>query len=307
MKISVIIPTHNRLSQLHQAFESVCNQTKKPDEIIIVDDASDNQNNIDIQDFFYKDIIIKIEKFESSKGACFARNRGVEIASGDIIMFLDDDDTWEPQKIESQLNVFNDNSQIGLVYSGRLIVSTYNRKEVIYEIHPHAYGNLYPPILYSNLIGTTSSVAIKKSLFKEVGGFDEELPALQDYDLWIRCCKKSIVGHDNACNVRYTVYENPNLQISGQSYRHIEAVTRILDKYQEEIVSQGFLKARQIKSSKLFSVAKSVRNSSLKKAAPWICASFIQYPNMKVLGLILPVKMLFFLRKVKSKLLQVFN
>lgn len=303
MKISVIIPTYNRYWQLNEAIRSVYNQTKKPDEIIIIDDASEQKiSQVDFEDFFCEEITIIFERFEIPKGACHARNRGAEIASGDILMFLDDDDTWEPNKVEAQLSIFATNIHIGLVYSGRLMASSTNRNKILYTIQPLASGNLYPQILYDNLIGTTSSVAIKKSLFTEVGGFDKELPAFQDYDLWIRCCKRTIVGHDGSCNVRYTVSANPKSQISGQSYRHIEAVHKLMDKYKKEIASQGIFQARKITAKHLFSVAKSLRNHGLIKALPWICSSFFQYPNSKVIALILPVRTIQILQNFRSKL-----
>src|SRR5699024_3402807 len=105
------------------------------------------------------------ERFEKSKGACAARNRGVEMSRGDIIMFLDDDDTWEPTKIENQLQVFQKYPDVGLVYSGRRVVLENNRKKVLYNIQPKNEGNLYPEIFKKNMIGTTSSVALKKDLF----------------------------------------------------------------------------------------------------------------------------------------------
>jgi glycosyltransferase involved in cell wall biosynthesis len=299
MKVSVIIPTKNRLLKLQQAFKSASNQTRKPDEIIIVDDGSDLDNHIIVQDFVCEGVNVKIEKIKLSKGACHARNKGAELADGDILMFLDDDDTWEEDKIASQLNVFSQNQDIGLVYSGRLVVSDLDREKVIYKIQPKAFGKLYPRILYSNLIGTTSTVGIKKSIFKKAGGFDEELPALQDYDLWIRCCQITIVGNDDSCNVRYTVSENSSSQISGQSERQIVAVNKISEKYKLEIASQGFLNARKIRSNQLFYVAKSLRNRGLKEALTWIYLSFIHYPNLKIVALILPMRIIRRLKGLK--------
>ncbi len=302
MKVSVVITTHNRPTQVVRALESVLNQTKLPDEIIIVDDASEIPVSklVKVSDFPVSSI--RVERYETSQGANKARNWGAEISSGDILMFLDDDDTWEPSKISKQLSIFDINPDIGLVYSGRLFVLETDREKVLYKLPPKASGQLYPHILYGNLIGTTSSIAIKKSLFTEVGSFDEILPAFQDYDLWIRCCKKTIVGHDASCNVRYTVSANPKSQISGQSYRHIEAFHQLMDKYRKEIASQGILKARKIIAARLFSVAKSLRNHGLIKALPWIGSSFFQYPNLKVITLILPVKTIQILQRLKSKL-----
>ena len=131
---------------------------------------------------------------------------------------------------------------------------------------------------------------MKKKLFQQVNGFDEKMPALQDYDLWIRCCKQTIIGHDNSCNLIYTIAEKPYYQISGQAHRQINAVKIISEKYHTEITKQGFLNARKIYASKNFYIAKSLRSQSLLTAIPWILKSFFQYPNLKITALVFPLK-----------------
>jgi len=289
MKVSVIIPTHNRLLQLQRAYDSVCNQTSIPEEIIIIDDASDKIVAESLEDTGDREIKTIIKRFATSQGACKARNAGAVIASGDILMFLDDDDTWEPEKINNQLNILNSNHQVELVYSGKLIVSEIAREKILYQVEPTAKGNLYPAILYDNLIGSTSSVAIKKKLFEQVGGFDEKMPALQDYDLWVRCCQKTLVEHDNSYNLRYTIAEKPRQQISGQTNKQIEAAKIFSEKYHTEITNQGFINARKIYAAKSFYIGKSLRTQSLLAALPWIIKSFWQYPSFKIIALLLPL------------------
>lgn len=300
MKVSVIIPTHNRVKQLQQAYQSVCNQTLKPTEIIIVDDASEKYIDTKKIQLNYSDINTIIERFDTPQGACKARNRGAEIASGDILMFLDDDDTWEAEKIAAQLQIFQNNPEVGLVYSGRLMVKESNRDRILYQIKPKFSGQLYPQILYDNLIGTTSSVAIRKSLFQAVDGFDENLPALQDYELWIRLCQTTLVRHDNSYHVRYTLSDQPTAQISGNSDRYIQAAKQLLDKHQQIIAFQGAIAARKIQASLYFFVAKSLRYQGAIAAIPWIIKTFIKYPNFKVLLLILPIETRQLLQKIIS-------
>jgi glycosyltransferase involved in cell wall biosynthesis len=300
MEVSVIIPTHNRHLKLCRACESVLYQTSKPREIIVIDDAS----KINVKEFIEKlsnpEIEIKVERFEIPQGVSRARNRGAQIASGDILMFLDDDDTWEPTKISDQLSVFARNPAIELVYSGRLIVKEGDREKVLYKITPHIAGNIYPKILYENYIGVTSSAALRKSLFLELGGFDESIPCREDYDLWIRCCQKTTIGHDGSCNVRYTLSDKPNSQLSGQIEIHIESFHKLCNKYSQVIAELGIIQKRKILASLLFFVAKTLRRHSLIQALPWITRSFFQYPNLKVLVLLLPVKTIGRLRSLFS-------
>jgi glycosyltransferase involved in cell wall biosynthesis len=301
MKVSVIIPTHNRPSELKEAIESVSGQTRKPEEIIIIDDASDLDTQKIINNLAVENINIKYERTPFSKGPAYSRNRGANLAQGDILMFLDDDDTWETNKIQSQLEVFSHDDQIGLVYSGRLVVNSGNRTKVLYKIKPLAEGNLYPQILYKNVIGVTSSVAIRKILFDKIGGFDEKLSAREDYDLWIRCCQQTIIGHDSSCHLRYILSENSNSQISGQLERNIKAIYELLAKYEKEIASEGLINTRKIRSMMFFHVAKIVRGQGLKNALPWIWSSFIQYPNLQTMALILPINAIQQLKDLKSK------
>ncbi|MEQ8464848.1 glycosyltransferase family 2 protein [Coleofasciculus sp. E1-EBD-02] len=292
MKISVIIPTQNRQLDLKRALRSVCSQTRQPDEIIVVDDASEIPIDIKIAGEIECDIPLKVKRLNMSVRQGRARNIGANIAKGDILMFLDDDDTWEPTKVSDQLVIFEQEPDTGLVYSGRLVVNELDREKIVYRIKPQKSGYLYPDILYKNFIGSSSSVAIRKSIFKEVGCF-EECMAWEDYELWIRCCKKTIVKHDNCCNVRYTISNNYHKQSSRKSYnRHLEAVHILQEKYSYEINSQGLWNARKIYAERLFALAKSMRYQGLNHSLPWILRSLWQFPKLKTIVLLLPPNMI---------------
>ncbi len=301
MKVSVIIPTHNRIEKLYRAYQSVCKQTRKPEEIIIIDDGSQPPVNLEDKNLFCAGIKTLINRNEYSLGACQARNLGAETATGDVLMFLDDDDTWEAEKIAAQMSVFTSHPSVGLVYSGRLVVQETKRDRILYKILPKAVGNIYPQIMYSNLIGTTSSVAILKSLFDQIEGFDPEMPALQDHDLWIRASKKTLVAHDNSCNVRYTISPKPSTQISGRSGSYVTAVNKIIEKYNSEITNQGWLGSRKIRSSFYFFAAKSCRLQGVIPAIPWITKSLKEYPNFKAIMVIFPAQIIQLLQRLIAR------
>lgn len=216
-------------------------------------------------------------------------------------MFLDDDDTWEPSKIEKQLEIFLRNPRVGLVYSGRLVVSESNRSEVLYQIPPRAEGHLYPQILYDNLIGTTSSVAIFKTVFLEADGFDPRLPALEDYDLWIRCARITEIAHDGCCYVRYTVAINPRKQISGRGQNHIIATNLLLEKYGLESKAQGRLAACRIRSAFYFFVAKAFQKESYWAMLQWCFKSLIMFPSFRALALLMPPAIVTTLRRWRGR------
>ena len=299
MKVSVIIPTHNRLWQLQAAYDSACRQTIKPNEIIIIDDGSTLAITHYLLNTRKSKVPTTIKRFNQPQGACKARNYGIENASHEIVMFLDDDDTWEPEKIARQLAIFDSNPEIGLVYSGRKIVSEKNRDRILYSIKPEAQGKLYPDILTRNLVGSTSSVAVKKSILLEVGGFDESLPALQDYELWIRIAQETLIAHDNSCLVRYTVAENTHNQISGKPEKYISAGKIIQEKYREVILLQPLIKQRKFYAALNFFVARYAKGNNLKLTLLWSLKSFIAYPNLKSLLLLIPLRGLYFLKRIQ--------
>ncbi|WP_417898875.1 glycosyltransferase family A protein [Bacillus haimaensis] len=287
-KVSVIIPTHDRAELLLQSLESINEQIVRPSEVIVVIDGANEKTERLLQGFKSKDYQLRVCKIENSKGACYARNLGAGHATGSILMFLDDDDTWEPDKIRSQLDVFDKNPEIGLVYSGKLVVYNTNRKKVVRKIPAIRSGNLYPSIFEDNHIGTTSSVALKKEVFEKAGGFDENLLAMQDYDLWIRCCKYTNIAHDNKYNVRYTIAKNAQNQISGKSENHHQALRYLFGKYKDTLEAFDDKYKKRFKSSRFLYLSKAVHRTRYIYSLKYSFKSFYYYPNAKAVAYLLP-------------------
>ncbi|MCX7748007.1 MAG: glycosyltransferase family 2 protein [Clostridia bacterium] len=224
-KVSVIIPTHNRSWLLINAISSVMKQTHKNLEIIIIDDHSTDETaeivtSIDDPRVIY----VKNQK----KGGNAARNTGISLSTGDFVAFLDDDDEWVEDKIEKQLKVFGMDSRVGLVYTGSKLI--YLDFGVSYDNIPFAGGDLSKIILMRNPIGSTSSVMIKRNIFKRAGLFDESLPALQDYDLWIRICQACQIGFVKEPLLYYYMRSDAN-QISVSMEKRDISISRINEKY----------------------------------------------------------------------------
>ena len=102
-KISVIIPTHNRADLLPRAVRSVQNQTRAVDEIIIVSDGSTDNTEETVNALAEQDERIHLIAYHPGRNGNYARNRGIEAATGEFIAFLDDDDEWLPRKTELQM------------------------------------------------------------------------------------------------------------------------------------------------------------------------------------------------------------
>lgn len=178
--VSVIIPTFNRGWIVEEAIESVCSQTYRNFECIVVDDGS-TDNTRDILEKFKEDILVIRQ---SNKGVSAARNKGVSSSRGTLIAFLDSDDLWKPEKLAVQTDFFALHPETQICQTDEIWIRRGTRVNPK-KCHQKPSGMIYVPSLSLCLV-SPSAVMMKKDLFETVGGFDENLPACEDYDLWLR-------------------------------------------------------------------------------------------------------------------------
>lgn len=188
--VSVIIPNYNRTTLLRRALNSIAAQTCEPFEVIVVDDCSQADKLLEIEsivDHFRPSMNIKLLVNERNSGANHSRNRGIFSADSRYIAFLDSDDLWMPEKLRLQTSAIakakeSDNRPI-LSGTGRYRVDG-NGEMIARQLGPIA---LTPErIRRSNFIGTLSSVIVETWVARHVNGFNEALPACQDWDFFIR-------------------------------------------------------------------------------------------------------------------------
>ena len=188
MKISVIIPSHNRAHLLGRAIESAQKQTLQPHEIIIVDDGStDGTQTLIASEFpqcrYY---------YQKNAGVSSARNLGINQATGDWLAFLDSDDEWLPTKLEAQTALLVSQPDIRLCHTEEIWIRNGKRVNAMKK-HAKTGGHIFQHCLPLCVI-SPSAVMIHRTLFEEVGLFDESLPACEDYDLWLRICAHHTVA-----------------------------------------------------------------------------------------------------------------
>ena len=216
MRISVVIPTHNRPGGLAAAVKSVFNQTLLPKELIVVDDGSNPPVSEEVFAGCPAGLSTKLLRNESPKGANNARNRGIREASEEWIAFLDDDDAFYHQKIEAVNKSILKNPGADLFYHPAEI--NLIRENISYasgSSDASKYKDLVKQLLIRNIVGGTSMVIIRKSSLAEVNGFDEDLPAMQDKELYIRLAKNgSQFCHINKALTKY------HHDITAQSITH---------------------------------------------------------------------------------------
>ncbi len=193
-KVSVIIPTYNRENLIERSVRSVLNQTYENLEVIVVDDGSTDNTEEVVKSIRDERIIYFKQK---NGGAAMARNTGVTLATADYIAFHDSDDVWREDKLLKQMQFLKDNPEYGMVYSNfkfhRLDGNSYSVPEDIKPIGQLS-GDIFLTVLINNTVGAPTMV-IRKELFEEIGGFNEALSCLEDWDFAIRFAENFYVGY----------------------------------------------------------------------------------------------------------------
>ena len=178
--VSVIIPTYNRGWILTEAIDSVLAQDYKDYELIVVDDGS-TDNTREILATYGRDIVVLRQ---TNKGVSAARNRGIAQAGGQLVAFLDSDDIWQPRKLSRQVDFFKLNPDAVINQTEEIWIRNGVRVNPK-DRHRKPSGMIFERSLGLCLV-SPSAVMIQKTLFDAVGVFDENLPACEDYDLWLR-------------------------------------------------------------------------------------------------------------------------
>jgi glycosyltransferase involved in cell wall biosynthesis len=180
---SVIIPTYNRQDFISDCIESVLAQSDPDFELIIVDDGSTDQTETVINSF--KDDRLKYLSTDH-KGVSHARNTGILNAKSDILAFLDSDDRFKPEKLETARKYINEYPEIKIFHTEEI---WFRNQKLLNQkkIHKKPDGYVFDKALKLCCIGMSTSV-IKKQVFDAIGLFDENMPACEDYDFWLRAC-----------------------------------------------------------------------------------------------------------------------
>ena len=194
-KVSVVIPTYNRAHFIEKCVSSVLDQTFKPEEIIVVDDGSSDGTWKKLQRMEFK------QSFENNTtlryiykthgGVSSARNIGIKKSTGEYVAFLDSDDSWKKNKLERQLRSLEMNRfSCRISHSDEIWIRNGIRVNPMKKHHKSG-GNLFEKCLKMCCI-SPSTALVHKTVFDDIGYFDENLKACEDYDFWLRFC-----AHEN--------------------------------------------------------------------------------------------------------------
>lgn len=232
--VSTVIPTYQRPKLVERAVNSVLNQTYQNIEIIVVNDDPET----DLSHIKSMSDKVTLLNHEENKGACQARNTGIKQAEGDYIGLLDDDDEYLPEKIEKQVQQFEDfPKEYGLVYSG---VEEVENGEVVNKkirsgrkfLSRKREGRVYKELLRGNMI-SAPTVLVKNECFDKVGLFDPEFDSSQDLDMWMRISKEYKIGKLDEPLAKYHL--DGEDRISQSVEKKIQGKQKILKKYHQDI------------------------------------------------------------------------
>jgi glycosyltransferase involved in cell wall biosynthesis len=189
--VSIILPTYNRAQKVGKSIESVLRQTYTDFELLVIDDGSTDNTEEVVNG--YKDNRVHYYRMPENGGQSKARNQGMKLAQYDYLAFEDSDDLWRSGKLEAQMCAMqNADKNVGMIYHKFRYDLGEGRSMTLPDEKIEAgkkSGDIYAQLLWDNLVGIPTML-IKKECVVEVGGLDESLRCLEDYDFALRIAKK---------------------------------------------------------------------------------------------------------------------
>ena len=245
--ISVVIPTYNRANFVVRAIRSVLDQTY-PCKCIVVDDASTDDTLDQLRCFNDR---IELISLPNNKGVSNARNQGILAAKTPWVAFLDSDDEWQPDMLKTQVTYLQHHPLFDICQCDELWV----RNGVVKQkksYHQKQAGWIFSASLERCLI-SPSAVLLSKQLLETYQGFNESLPACEDYDLWCHITRDYPIGFTG--NIGITKYAGHNHQLSEypflDQYR-IKTLQKVLAQesnfYYHDIIESVLRRKQQIVS-----------------------------------------------------------
>lgn len=182
--VSAVIPAYNASLFLPEAIESVLSQTFTNFELLVVDDGSTDNTASIVKQYSQKDSRVKLFS-QTNQGVSFSRNLGVELAQSKYVAFLDADDRWLPDKLAAHVEYLENNPQVGISFSRVKFIGSDG--QFTGQISTGRLTNIQPEhLLYENPTTTTSNWVVRREVFQEFGGFDQQMSYSEDLDFLLR-------------------------------------------------------------------------------------------------------------------------
>ncbi|MBD2845921.1 glycosyltransferase family 2 protein [Paenibacillus sp. IB182496] len=233
--LTVVMPVYNRVHTVKNALASILNQTYPHFELIIVDDASKDGTRSIVESF--DDPRIRLIAHAATMGAPAARNTGILAAKSEWIAFQDSDDEWLPTKLEKQVQALQNAvfDKKTVVYTGFYRFRGEQREYIPAKAIINKSGMIHEELLLGNFI-STQTILVSKAALEEVGGFDENMPRFQDWELCLRLSQKHpfLLVDEPLVHVHYT-----EQSISASQSKLVDAYALVLKKHKALFQAAG--------------------------------------------------------------------
>ncbi len=228
VKVSVIIPSYRRADRVRDSIESVLAQTFSDLEVIVVDDGSDDGTDKVVE--AVEDTRVRYVSHPTNRGGNAARNTGIRHARGDLIAFLDSDDVWEPDKLESQVeHLIRVGPEFGFCTTWILRVDPFGQE--ISRIEPSPEGRSPFQLWEGNDLGGFSTVLVRKEALQRMGDLDESLASCQDWDCYLRLCRVTSWTVVPRPLVRYVDNPGDAVRITSRRASVISGTRHVFDRF----------------------------------------------------------------------------
>jgi glycosyltransferase involved in cell wall biosynthesis len=232
--VSVVIPTHNRRDLLRSCLRGVMGQEDVDLEIIVVDDGSTDGTTELLQAI--GDPRLRVIRHDVARGVAAARNTGIAAAHGQWVAFTDDDDLWAPSKLREQLEA-GEARGAGFVYCGAVIFFDDSAAVIPDRPTPSPDEMRHAVLEWNPLPGGASAQIAQTRLLRDVGGFDDELRLLADWDMWIRLAAVTSMA---AVDKPLVAYRRHVTNMVRGSYReHLHEFSRFVAKHEVATLEHG--------------------------------------------------------------------
>jgi glycosyltransferase involved in cell wall biosynthesis len=230
--VSTVVTTYDRPQLVRYAIKSVLAQTYDPLEIIVVEDGSYTCVKEWLQEQGLRHV--RYVRHEENKGLAAARNTGLRMAHGEFIAFLDDDDTWKPEKLQKQIALaVTLDSDYAIIYCG---LEVRNKSgQIVNKKMPRLKGYIRNEIVQKGLSTIPSSCLFRKESLAKMAGFDTDIFTGIDHDIWMKMAKYGYKS-DYVNEPLVICRKHEKLRITTDVFRRVAGIEQYLNKWRPEIL-----------------------------------------------------------------------